>query len=220
MPVLWAYPPTCRGHAGPESQTSAWLEACTLQFGALFCGEEAVAAHPHPAGGHVDIESLQPRIHRVAGRLAQDYQAETPDEWAQIMNLAILEHAETDRGFMLQTTAYIVSYAIWRARDWHRATFSARKLGLNNVAESLDVLTPDGIDLAETLADDEPDQDLAIDVKTAIGTLTGRARTVGELLLAGWQRNEIARLFGIRSQSLAGNLARVRVALAPICASL
>jgi DNA-directed RNA polymerase specialized sigma24 family protein len=165
------------------------------------------------------IESLQPRIRTVACRLAQDYQVESCEEWQQIMSLAILERDATDKRFLRQRSAYIISYAAWRARDWYRATFAARKLGLDNAPYSLDAEAPNGMTLAEAIAGDEPDLELAVDVKTAIGTLTGRARQVAELLLAGLQRAEIAKAFGIRSQSLAGDLARVRVALAPIYAS-
>jgi RNA polymerase sigma factor (sigma-70 family) len=169
----------------------------------------------------MDIISLQPRIRRVAYSLAAEYNwAETPDEWQQVMNLAILERAATDRNFMLQQPAYLITHAAYRARDHYRSTFSAKKLGLNNVAASLDAENPDGTDLAETLADDELDAEMTIAVRDAIATLTGRARKVAELLLAGMQRKDIAASFGIRSQSLSEDLAKVRAALTPVYASL
>lgn len=169
----------------------------------------------------MDITSLQPRIRKVAYRLAADYNwAETPDEFTQIMNLAILERAETDREFMLQRPAYIVTHAVYRARDWYRSTFSAKKRGLNNVAASLDAENEDGTDLAETLADDEPDAELAIAVRDAIATLTGRAGAIAKMMLQGMQRKDIAASFGIRSQSLTADLARVRSVLAPVYMSL
>jgi len=169
----------------------------------------------------MDITSLQPRIRRVSYSLAAEYKwAETPDELAQIMNLAILERAKTDRNFMLQTPAYVINHAAYRARDYYRKTFSAKKSGLNTITMDLDAENPDGTDLAETLADDGPDQELAIAVRDAIGTLTGRAGAIAKMMLQGMQRKDIAASFGIRSQSLSEDLARVKSALAPVYASL
>ena len=162
------------------------------------------------------IQSMQPYLGRIAGSLARSYSHNLDrEDLLSQMNLSIVEQAERDPDFLNQTPGYVSRRAGWAARD-----YAKRELrGQNLTPTSLDAETQDGQLLGETFSTAEQDLDLVLSVRETLNGLSGRTAQVARMLLEGWKRKDIASHFGIRSQSLSPELARIREALAPVYAA-
>lgn len=157
------------------------------------------------------IESLQPYLTRIAHNIVRTYHREQdPDDLLQIMNLHIVEAAQADPEFLNQNRSYICKVAAYRARNFcNRESYGERK------QPKLIDRDDEGL-LAERFAAPQVDQDIVLDVRKALQTLSGRTAEIAQLMLDGWRQADIAKHFGITRQSVQPEKKRIEAALAPV----
>lgn len=143
--------------------------------------------------------SLQPYLKRIAHNLSYQYAGQSADDLLQAMNLYILESTEKDPSFLDQTDGYISRNAAWAARGYTRSDHKGINHGWHREAFSLDQENDNGIDNAERFADEQPDGDLAMDIRDVLETLTGKTRKVADLMMEGYRGEELAKRAGLRS---------------------
>jgi len=165
------------------------------------------------------IVSLQSYLTRIAHNLHRTHWSQVdPQDILAEMNLHIAEQAEADPAFLEQTRGYITKAATWHARHWCRATFTRHYNGQRvsaNVA-----LEMDGDDndrpTDEVYTAPQPDNDIAIDIRTALAGLDGVSFRIAQLKMAGMKRKDIAAELGMSSQGLSWYLRRIEAALKPV----
>lgn len=165
---------------------------------------------------------MQDYLSRIAFSLRCHYaDVYSKEDILQEMNTAILERAQEDPTFLDQRPGYISKYAGYIGRDFCKRAFAVKLGWARNEWRSLDEPNRDAPPLAEDYAMAAPagDQDIAIMVRDAISTLTGRAREVATMMLAGYKRVDIAKHFGLSSQSLSKDVNQVKAVLAPVYAA-
>lgn len=157
------------------------------------------------------IAGLHPLIRRRAEYTSyRYYQGHIPaDDIFQEANLAICQKALADPTFLEQTDSYVVTAGIWAAQE------AARRALKHEPPTLLD----DDDGPAGTLTAPEADLDLSLAVREALDRLDDTARTVAAMLMQGYRKSEIADRLGIRKQSIAWHVKKVRRALAGVTAA-
>jgi DNA-directed RNA polymerase specialized sigma24 family protein len=146
------------------------------------------------------IEALQEYLTRIAYKLSFEYN-EDPDDLLQVMNLEIVEQATKSPDFLNQTRSFICNKAAWAARNYCRSDLRGPNHGHSRAAFSLDTENEDGIDIGETIAEETPDNDLAISVRDALSRLSEQTQTVARLMMAGFKGEELASQAGLNSKA-------------------
>ena len=167
------------------------------------------------------VVELQHYLTRIAHNLHHTHWTQVPaDDILSAMNLYIAERAQADPDFLDQAPGYITRAAAWHARHWCRDTFTRYHNG-ERISAGLPLETDDDARPAdEVYAAPQPDNDLALDVRTALAGLDETSLAVAELKMQGWRRKDIAARLGYSSQALSTYLKRVEAALTPLWESL
>ena len=142
----------------------------------------------------ITSETLQKYLERIAWKLHHmTGQTIDGEDILSEMNLHICERAAADPTFLDQAPGYISKAAAWHARSWLRRQLHGQGLELN----ILDSETEDGQLKSELFAAKSQDNDLTIAVHDTLDTLEGRLRQIGELLMEGYRKSEIADELGM-----------------------
>jgi len=137
------------------------------------------------------------------------------------MTLYVAEQAQQDPAFLDQSPGYVTRAAAWHARHWLRHTYTRFHRG-ERVSAGLPLETDedDSRPADEVYAAPQQDNDLALDIRTALAGLDEISLKVATLKMQGLKRTEIARELGTSSQNLAQYLRKIEAVLAPLWASL
>ncbi len=162
----------------------------------------------------LDLESYLVRISHNLVRT--HYPEQDPDDLLQVMNLYILERAETEPEFLSQRPGYVSRAAAWAARAYCSPKRTGVNHGADRVAFSLDDPNDEGVENAERFAAPSGDLDIAIAVRDALKDLTGLTAKVASLMLAGLSISEVGRELGLSRQTIHYHKVKPTEILAPI----
>ena len=133
------------------------------------------------------------------------------------MTLYVAEQAQQDPAFLDQSPGYVTRAAAWHARHWLRHTYTRFHRG-ERVSAGLPLETDedDSRPADEVYAAPQQDNDLALDIRTALAGLDEISLKVATLKMQGLKRTEIARELGTSSQNLSRHLRKIEAALKPV----
>ena len=162
------------------------------------------------------LTALQPYLHGCAKKVlaSMDLPGTEREDLVQFMNIQIIERALDDPEFLTKSTkSYVGKFAAWRARDHLISTWFTKTHGKGIEEQILDAETDEDCPMVERIPAPQQDLDLAGQVRDIIADLEGRTQEVAVMMLQGFKRREIAQHFGIKSQSLSGDVNRIKDAL-------
>lgn len=165
------------------------------------------------------LEELQDYLTRIAYKLSYQFERgdQDPQDLLQVMNLYIVERAESDPKFLEQTTSYITKKAAWEARNHMRSDLKGVNHGWNRHSFSIDEADGDFTDNSELFAAEMPDAGIALDIRAALSALSETTQLVASLIVAGFKGDELAEKAGLNSkQAVSYHRRQIKMALAPV----
>jgi len=158
---------------------------------------------------------LQEYLDRIAHNIVRSYHpGADPEDLLSVMNTHIVEQAARDPTFLDQKPGYISRSAAWAAYHYCEHEQCGRKLQ----PQSLD-REDDGIPAGERIPAPLADLGLPIDIRNALAALSEKRQRIAAMLVAGFQRREIAEAFGVKSPSLSWDFTIIKRALQPVHAA-